>query len=91
MEPSTTGSEGNHAVMSIKIFFFYVYHFVFKVYENDASRIPKNQLTRLGWILPSVDMESLDKFRMNDSDVLAALGAADFKISMEKVVLWKPK
>jgi hypothetical protein len=36
-------------------------------------------------------MESLDKFRMNDSDVLAALGAADFKISMEKVVLWKPK
>ncbi|XP_046634836.1 uncharacterized protein LOC124313970 isoform X1 [Daphnia pulicaria] len=58
---------------------------VLQVYENDASRIPKNQLTRLGWILPSVDMESLDKFRMNDSDVLAALGAADFKISMEKM------
>lgn len=64
-------------------------YFISKVYENDASQIPKDQLTRLGWILPSVDMKSLERFRMNDPDVLAALGTVDRQISIEKVVCIK--
>lgn len=60
--------------------------FKYQVYQSDASRIPNDQLIRLGWILSSVDMESLNSFRMNDPDVLAALGTTDRLISVEKVV-----
>lgn len=85
VEHDTTSCDGNH-VTSIKIFFKRLPFCLWGLGEWRKSNT-ENQLTLLGWILPSVGVESLDKFQINDSDVLAKLGTTDRKISMEKVVL----
>lgn len=50
-----------------------------------ANKIPKDQLTQLGWIIAGASTASLNLLQVDDSDVVASLGTIDRQISLEKV------
>ena len=55
-----------------------------KVY-GELYRVPLSQQLHLGWILRGLDSESISQFRLDDLDLVAALGSADFQLIPHQV------
>ena len=63
----------------------YIYKKFFIQVYGKASLIPKEKVIELGWILNGADLTSLENLPVDDSDIVAYLGATDRQLPFEKV------